>query len=237
MPRTVDPGRTAQRREAITLAAARLFAEQGFEPTTVADIARAAGLSAASVFYYFPDKRAVFRAVFARDLPLSHERIARFADAEHPAEAIVELVTELAADARDPSAAGLLVELLRQVGRDPELVEVVTRTEAVVRDGLARLIARGIADGTIDTALDPNEAAGWIQTVVDAVYLGAAPDRDATPALRRTVARYLAPAPEPGQDEAGPDRAKPAETGPDETAPNEAKPSRTRRRHGPHEAR
>ncbi|MGC0423287.1 TetR/AcrR family transcriptional regulator [Embleya sp. AB8] len=195
MARTVDPERSARRREAITHAAGRLFAEQGYEPTTVADIARAAGLSAASVFYYFPDKRAVFRAVFERDLPISRALIARFADAEHPADAIVDLVTELAADAREPSAAGLLVELLRQVGRDPELVEVITGTARVVQEGLATLIARGITAGTVDAALDPNEAAGWIRSVVDAVYLNADPDRDDTPALRRTVARYLAPTP------------------------------------------
>ena len=181
MARTVDAEQVARRREAITVAAGRLFATQGFERTTVADIAGAAGLSAASVFYYFPDKRAVFRAVFERDLPLSEALVARYADSERPDAAILGLVTDLAADARDPGAAGMLVELLRQVDRDPELAPVVTRTAQVVRNGLARLIARGIADGTVDAALDPGEAAAWIQVVVDAVYLDADPARDPGP--------------------------------------------------------
>ncbi|MFF5210577.1 TetR/AcrR family transcriptional regulator [Streptosporangium sp. NPDC000396] len=196
MARTADAEQVAQRREAITLAAARLFAAQGFEQTTIADIARAAGLSAGSVFYYFQDKRAVFRAVFERDLPLTKELVARFADAEQPAAAILELVTELAADARDPSAPGLLVELLRQAERDPELVGIVTRTARIVQECLAGLISRGIADGTVDAALVPREAAAWIQTIVDAVFLNADPARDPTPTLRRTVARYLAPPPD-----------------------------------------
>jgi AcrR family transcriptional regulator len=192
----VDAEAAAQRREQITLAAARLFGARGFEPTTVADIARAAGLSAGTVFYYFPDKRAVFRAVFERDLPLSRKLVARFADAEPATAAILDLVDELAAPARDPSAAGLLVELLRQAERDPELVEVVTRTARVVQAGLAELIERGIAEETVDPALVPADAAAWIQTLVDAVFLNADnadPARDSTPALRRTVARYLAP--------------------------------------------
>ncbi len=193
MARTVDVEQVARRREAITVAAGRLFATQGFERTTVADIARAAGLSAASVFYYFPDKRAVFRAVFERDLPLSETLVARYADSERPDAAILGLVTDLAADACDPGAAGILVELLRQVDHDPELAAVVTRTAQVVRDGLARLIARAIAEGTVDASLDPGETAAWIQVVVDAVYLDADPARDPGPALRRTVARYLAP--------------------------------------------
>lgn len=193
MARTVDAEQVAQRREAITVAAARLFAAQGFDRTTVADIARAAGLSAGSVFYYFPDKRAVFRAVFERDLPSSRDLVARFADAPQPVPAILDLVAELAADARDPGASGLLVELLRQVDRDPELVDVVTRTARIVAEGLAGLIGRGIDGGTVDAALDPVETALWIQAVVDAVYLNADPARDQLPALRRTVERYLAP--------------------------------------------
>jgi TetR/AcrR family transcriptional regulator, transcriptional repressor of aconitase len=201
MARTVDPERVAQRREAITLAAAGLFGKKGFERTTVADIAKAAGISAGSVFYYFPDKRAVFRAVFERDLPLSREMVARYAEAGDVMAAILDLAAELVADARDPGAFGLVVELLRQVDHDPELGEVVTRTGQVVRDGLAGLIARGIAEGTVDSALVPQEAAAWIQTLVDGVYLNADPERDPLPDLRRTVARYLLPAPPQNEGE------------------------------------
>lgn len=193
MARTVDPEHAAQRREAITSAAGRLFGTQGFERTTVADIARAAGLSTGSVFYYFPDKRAVFRALFEQDLPRSEALVARFAEVDEPIAAILDMATELAKDAREPGAAGLVFEFLRQVDRDEELAGVVLRTAQVVRDGLAGLVARGIADGTVDAALDPTETAAWIQVVVDAVYLNADDGRDATPALRRTVARYLAP--------------------------------------------
>jgi TetR/AcrR family transcriptional regulator, transcriptional repressor of aconitase len=191
--RTVDPEQVARRREAIAVAAGRLFGTQGFERTTVADIARATGLSTGSVFYYFPDKRAVFRAVFERDLPVSEALVTRFANAGEPVAAVLDMATELAKDACEPGAAGMVFELLRQIDRDEELASVVLRTTQVVRDGLAGLVARGIADGTVDAELDPVEAAAWIQVVVDAVYLNADDGRDDTPALRRTVARYLAP--------------------------------------------
>ncbi|MGW2628920.1 TetR family transcriptional regulator C-terminal domain-containing protein [Streptomyces chattanoogensis] len=100
----------------------------------------------------------------------------------------------LAADAEDPGAAGMVVELLRRTAHDTELIDVVTRTSRVVRDGLALLLARGIEAGTVDPELDPAEAAAWLENVVDAAYLGARPDHSPLPALRRTVARYLAPA-------------------------------------------
>ena len=45
-----------QTRESIAAAAWRLFVERGFEPVTVADVARAADVSEATVFNYFPTK-------------------------------------------------------------------------------------------------------------------------------------------------------------------------------------
>lgn len=200
MARTVDTHQVAQRRQAITHAATHLFATQGFDHTTVAQIAHAAGLSAASVFYYFPDKQAVFRSIFEGDLPRSQDLITRHADTPHPLTAITDLVTELAADAQDPNAIGLLVELLRQTGRDPELVDVVTRTTRIQHQGLARLVTRGIDDGTVDPALDPDDTARWLLAIVDAVYLNAHPAHDPRPALRRTVTRYLTPPPHEPKD-------------------------------------
>jgi len=193
MARTVDPDRTAARREAITVAAGKLFAEQGFEGTTAAQIARDAGLSSGSVFYYFADKRAVFRSIFERDIPVSTALVERTSTEPDPMAAVLTMVDELAEDALLPYASGILVELLRQVDKDPELAEVVVTNAAIVHGGLTALIERGIQTGAIDTELAPDEAAAWIQTIVDSAYLNANPARDPRPMLRRIVSRFLAP--------------------------------------------
>ena len=49
-----------QTRRAIVDAAHRLFGERGFEPTTVAEVARAADVSEGTVFNYFPTKEDLF---------------------------------------------------------------------------------------------------------------------------------------------------------------------------------
>jgi AcrR family transcriptional regulator len=49
-----------QTRQGITEAAARLFAERGFDAVTVAEVARAAGVSEGTVFNYFPTKEDLF---------------------------------------------------------------------------------------------------------------------------------------------------------------------------------
>jgi len=49
------------------LAAAReVFVERGFDGTTIADIARVAGVAAGTVYLYFPSKADIFAALYAR---------------------------------------------------------------------------------------------------------------------------------------------------------------------------
>lgn len=193
MARPVDPQRSAARREAIVLAAAQLFAQHGFESTTAAQVAKAAGMSPGSVFYYFEDKRAVFRAIFERDLPQSRLLIDRALAEPEPLAALLAVVDELAAETMDPLAAGLMVELLRQVGHDEALAATILENTAIITDGMAELIRRAVNDGLIDPALEPYEAAQWIQTIVDGAFLSADPGRDPRPMLRRIVSRFLAP--------------------------------------------
>ncbi|MEV5542569.1 TetR/AcrR family transcriptional regulator [Saccharopolyspora shandongensis] len=191
MARTVDPARSAARRKAITQAAATLFAERGFENTSAAEIAKAAGVSSGSVFYYFADKRAVFRSIFEQDLPTSRELVQRCTAGEDPVTSILTMVDELSVEAMDPIAPGLLVEILRQAGKDPELAQVIGQNAAILRAGFAELVERGIRTGAIDPALDPHETAEAIEVVIDGAFVNADPDRDPRPMLRRIVSKLL----------------------------------------------
>ena len=49
-------------RERLVLAAVDLFTEQGYDATTVAQIAERAGVTRSTFFRYFPDKRDVLMA-------------------------------------------------------------------------------------------------------------------------------------------------------------------------------
>ncbi len=194
MARRVDPERTAARRAEITAAAAELFAARGFDRTTAADIARAAGISSGSVFYYFADKQAIFRAIFEADIPAAHEQVQRHAESPSALAGILATVEELAAEARWPGAAGLMVELLRVIDRDEQLQEIVGGVAAVRAAGLRALVRRAAADGEIAADLagaQADETARWIQAVVDAAFLIAEPGRDPVPHVRRIVRGYL----------------------------------------------
>ncbi|MEV7043045.1 TetR family transcriptional regulator [Amycolatopsis sp. NPDC051061] len=58
---------SAATQRALLDAAAKLFAERGFDRTTVRDIAGQAGVNQALLFRYFGSKDALFEAVLARD--------------------------------------------------------------------------------------------------------------------------------------------------------------------------
>lgn len=55
-------------RDGILDAAAKLFSEKGFEATSINDLARAVGLSKATVYHYFSDKNEIYIDVILRTL-------------------------------------------------------------------------------------------------------------------------------------------------------------------------
>lgn len=209
--RTVDPARHRARRRQIVGAAAELFAAKGFERTTTAEICKAVGMSAGNLFHYFPNKRAIFYAVFEddaqdeeRDGPTKAERLAAARTAEDPWAALLDTVDLLAAPAMEPLVPALVMEAMVQAYRDPELEELLSRDNAEERATLTALLRNAAAAGLTDPGLDPDDAAAWVMALIAALYTSAATDpsfspADQLPTLRLMLHRFLRPgaAPEP----------------------------------------
>jgi AcrR family transcriptional regulator len=65
--RAVSDEDKQQRRDEILAAAKGLFAERGYHDTTIADVARATGLSYGVVYWYFASKDELFHALMATE--------------------------------------------------------------------------------------------------------------------------------------------------------------------------
>src|ERR1700736_3116447 len=88
-PTEVRPGlrerKKQKTRETIISVALALFAKQGYEQTTIAEIADAAEVSPRTIFAYFPSKEDILFS----DVPEIHERFAQAL--EHRAEGVTAL--------------------------------------------------------------------------------------------------------------------------------------------------
>ncbi|MFI9604379.1 TetR/AcrR family transcriptional regulator [Streptomyces sp. NPDC052043] len=199
--RTVDPARHQARRRHIINAATELFAAKGFERTTTAEICRAAGMSAGNLFHYFPNKRAIFHAVFEEDEhdgTTKAERLAAARTADDPWTALLDVVDLLAAPATEPLVPALVMEAMIQAYRDPELEALLSRDNDEERSTIVTLLRDAAAAGQIDAALDPDDTAAWVMALIAALYTSAATDPSFSPTgqlptLRLILHRFLRP--------------------------------------------
>lgn len=75
MRRAVSDEDKEARRTDLLEAAKKLFAERGFQATTIADVARTAGVSYGVVYWYFDSKEDLFHALMAEEETRLRERI------------------------------------------------------------------------------------------------------------------------------------------------------------------
>ncbi|WP_433364885.1 TetR/AcrR family transcriptional regulator [Streptosporangium sp. CA-115845] len=75
--------------------ATRLFAERGFEGTSVQGIVSAAGVTKGAMYHYFDSKDDLLREIYGRVLHLQMERLTHFAESSRP---VAERLYTAAAD-------------------------------------------------------------------------------------------------------------------------------------------
>jgi len=202
MMRTIDPAKHEARRRNIVNAAAGLFAAKGFERTTTAEICKAAGTSTGNLFHYFPNKRAIFLAVFEEDGDEKAEFLARAVAGDDPWAALLEVVDLLAAPAAEPAVPPLVMEAMVQAYRDPEVEAALSRDNDEEHAAIAALLSRAAEAGQIDPGLDPVGTATWIQTLIGSLYTGAATNpgfepAEQLPTLHLILRRFLRAEPGP----------------------------------------
>lgn len=155
-PRRLAP---QQRREQLLDTGAAMFAEKPYEDVQMADIAARAGLSRASLYHYFPNKRELYIAIFQRasnrflarvnpnpHMPLA-EQLASGLDAhiqsfvDHPFEAVT---LNRGALSDDPVIQAIMSEELNLVGQ--RLID--------------ELVAQGCLRSAVEIAIE-----GWLAFV------------------------------------------------------------------------
>ena len=152
-------------RQAIATAALRLFAERGYEETTIADIAAAADVAPRTFFSYFPSKEDVVFAEIDDRLAEVAERLRR-TPGETPMEtirrSIVDVLNAVVTEHADYGAVQVALVLERPALRARALQRMTDAQEAI--EALLRDLCPGISE--IDAVAASGVAVGGMQAVV-----------------------------------------------------------------------
>jgi AcrR family transcriptional regulator len=142
-PREFKQKRAAATYEALLKAAARVFAEAGFDDAQTPDIAAAAGVSTGAFYRYFTDKRQIFLEVMADHLQRAYDDLLTRLQPEKfggdDKRAGIDRALEVLFDhiKRD---APLERELIKMSLRDPEVQKMRADFEAMGLEILTTLI-------------------------------------------------------------------------------------------------
>ncbi len=133
-------------RERLVLAAVDLFAEQGYDATTVAQIASRAGVTKSTFFRYFADKRELLVAGQETLSRLLAEGIAEAPGDATPLEAVAAGLTR-ASGAMGPMNRELAHRIKAAVASSAELQERdALKSVSLAAAMTAALVARGVPD-------------------------------------------------------------------------------------------
>ena len=173
----------ARRRAAIIRAALELFAERGYDATTIADIAAAADVAPRTVAMYFPSKQDIAMSRFSQSV----DELTSALRSRGPGESGTAILDRWLR-ARSPEAEQDLRELSgRMFAANPELNALRTARMATV-------IAEGAAIIAQDTAAAPGDAGPRIAAVAAAaivIELADIPPGDRRDRAITTAMRYL----------------------------------------------
>lgn len=158
-----------QTRQALISAAMRLFADKGYEETTVAEIAAAAGVSTMTFFNYFASKDEVLFPHLSSRIDAAVAIIGQRRPEESIADILIRAMEHMLADAvRDELAAGLASARLPWVLSVPAVQAATLRRYFLAETQLSEALHRAYPD-----VLDPATAAAVIGSLFGAVLAAA----------------------------------------------------------------
>jgi AcrR family transcriptional regulator len=151
------PGRPdGDRRTQLIGVAGELFAERGFDATTVRDIAEAAGMLSGSLYHHFASKEAIVDAILSEFLETILERYERIAAMDVGPRAKVELLINASIDAiRDRGAAITIYQNDYPYLADLAGFEYLRAGAQRIRGVWVEALRDGIACGELRADVDP----------------------------------------------------------------------------------
>jgi len=184
--------------EKVLTLAVEQFWERGYEATSIRDLAHAMGLTTASVYNAFGDKRAVYRRALDFYVERSFgDRVGRF-ESKPPLLAIKaffdEIIERSLSDIKRKGCM-LVNSALEVAPHDEEFQRVVAEVLVQVEGFFLRCVQRGQADGTISDRQNATHLAGVLLSTLLGIRVLARtrPEKDLLQGLIKPILGLLQP--------------------------------------------
>lgn len=142
---TADSERTEARRQQVLDAAAECFHKSGFHGASMAQIAKAAGMSPGHIYNLFENKDDVIGTIVQRE---QGERLAKVDAIQREDDVVRAMIDQVECGVEHHLAgpnAALRMEVLAEAGRNPKLATVVRDADALGREKLESLMRVALA--------------------------------------------------------------------------------------------
>ena len=144
-------------RAALLRAAAAVFARDGYEGASIADIAAEAGTSSGPIYVHFGSKAELFAATLRANADEALDHVLGTLDRPDAASLLKAFGSRLS----DPAAGHgtLMVQAIIAARHDAAVAELVAATFAERERGMARLVETGQVRGDVDERVSPETVA------------------------------------------------------------------------------
>ena len=159
--RRSDPERAQHRRKQVLDAAALCFGRSGFHGASMAEISKAAGMSAGHIYNYFDNKDAIIMAFVEQDIERVMVELLELEQSDDPLQTMIDDAARAVRDSLDPALWRLPMEISAEAARNPQIAAAVVEADLRARGRFRSLFKaererKGLAadDFTVDGRIE-----------------------------------------------------------------------------------
>lgn len=147
-----DSARAAHRRQQVLEAAEGCFGRSGFHGASMADISKAAGMSAGHIYNYFDSKEAIIAAFVQQNVERVSALMQDFDRSDDPLQALLDGTDRHVSEVFGTLAWKMPLEIYAEASRNPKIAALLQQADAQTRSQFLCVLRRarerrGLATG------------------------------------------------------------------------------------------